>query len=231
MNDIANSIQEIEKNVNITEIRIKLIGTKRDTFELRENIDSLLEETRNLLASNRTLLDKQEFALSSSQDYMKFSTKRMSKTVDELYKKYTRLVMEFKDKMRTADSMKARQAAKDDDYQAGTSMQVQEQAQLLEIKHFNSMINDQSNEIENIETNVSILNEIFSNIGKIIREQGSIVDYIETNVQESQINTEAATNQLQQSNESARKYRNGKCWILFLLVFIVLILLVVFFIV
>lgn len=94
-----------------------------------------------------------------------------------------------------------------------------------EIDFNETMIMERERDIEEITYGISEINEIFTTLGRIVGEQGGMIDNIENNVDNIAVSTKAATEELGVASTHQRKSRKFLCWI-FVILFLVLMLLV-----
>lgn len=109
-----------------------------------------------------------------------------------------------------------------------SGIQVLESTQLTEEIHFNSrLIEERDEDIRGIERSVIEVNEIFRDLGALVHEQQGLLDNIESNVEQVDVNMEAATKELKKAVDYQKRSRNRMCWVLVILVILFLIILLI----
>mmetsp|Transcript_7750 Transcript_7750/g.23444 ORF Transcript_7750/g.23444 Transcript_7750/m.23444 type:complete len:295 (-) Transcript_7750:281-1165(-) len=79
------------------------------------------------------------------------------------------------------------------------------QDQLLEIQNADIHLEERNREIDRIAASIQDLASIMKDMGQLVIEQGTILDRIDYNVEESQFKTQDATEQLRQAERYQRK--------------------------
>lgn len=110
--------------------------------------------------------------------------------------------------------------------------QVQEQEQLRlasqdEVDFQESLIVERESEIRNIEQSVGELNELFRDVAHIVREQGTVLDTIEVNVQNTSTDTRQADLELRSANRYQKAARGKACCLLLVLAVVLVIIILV----
>ncbi|OLY81888.1 Syntaxin-22 [Smittium mucronatum] len=93
-----------------------------------------------------------------------------------------------------------------------------------EIYHNSAMIAERESEIQDIEQGILELNEIFKDLGTIVSDQQSLLDNIETNVNNVAVYTSSASNELTIANETHRRNQKTKNLILLFVVIVFIVL-------
>ncbi|XP_078092467.1 syntaxin-16 isoform X5 [Mustelus asterias] len=97
--------------------------------------------------------------------------------------------------------------------------------QLLLVEENTLMVEEREKEIRQIVQSISDLNEIFRELASMIVEQGTILDQIDYNVEQSCIKTEEGLQQLQKAEQYQKK--NRKMLVILILFVIVVVLIIV----
>jgi syntaxin 7 len=109
--------------------------------------------------------------------------------------------------------------------------QTQQQDQLRlasqdEVDFQESLIIERESEIRNIEQSVGELNELFRDVAHIVREQGSVLDTIEVNVQNTATDTRGADLELRSAERHQKAARGKACCLLVILAIVLSIIIV-----
>lgn len=106
--------------------------------------------------------------------------------------------------------------------------QSQEQLRLAsqdEVDFQESLIVEREAEIRNIEQGVTELNELFRDVAHIVTEQGTVLDIIEQNVDNTRTDTRGADQELRSAARYQRNARSKACILLVIVAVIVTIIL------
>jgi len=92
------------------------------------------------------------------------------------------------------------------------SSRKQQLMQLENEREFNdALIQDRENGIKQIESAVTEVNEIFTDLANLVHEQGFMIDNIESNIESTAVQTKAAVGELQQASKHQRSARSKMC--------------------
>lgn len=97
--------------------------------------------------------------------------------------------------------------------------------QLVLVEQNTLMVEEREREIRQIVQSISDLNEIFRDLGAMIVEQGTVLDRIDYNVEQSCVKTEDGLKQLHKAEQHQKK--NRKMLVILVLVVIIVVLIVV----
>jgi len=100
--------------------------------------------------------------------------------------------------------------------------------QLLQIENereFNdALIHDREMGIKQIESAVSEVNEIFTDLANLVHEQGFMIDNIESNIESTAVQTQDGVVQLQKASQHQKSARSKMCILAIILVVIAAVL-------
>ncbi|KIJ17877.1 hypothetical protein PAXINDRAFT_98060 [Paxillus involutus ATCC 200175] len=109
----------------------------------------------------------------------------------------------------------------------------QRQAQLLqsqlsphELAYQESLVQEREAEIQEIETGIHELSEIFRDLGTLVNQQGGMLDNIESNVYSIAVDTQAGAEELSTASEYQRKAGRRAACLMIIIVFVVAIVLI-----
>lgn len=103
------------------------------------------------------------------------------------------------------------------------------QKQLLLMQEDNTkMVAEREEEVNKIVRSIMDLNEIFKDLGHMVHEQGTILDRIDYNIEQTQFQVNEGLKQLQKADRYQRKNRKMHCiCILSVMLIIMMVLLVI----
>lgn len=234
------SLNVFKINANVQGI-LKLVdqlGTSRDTGNIRKSLHDLTETTREMIKRGTEDL-KQLAILQSSLPHQQSLLKKTSHDFQLSLAAFQSAQKLSADRQRTVVEV-VKQTAASDDATASTSnaapvsprlQQTQMQIQQLspyELAHQESLIEEREREIQNIESGILELNEIFGQIGTLVTEQGTMIDNIESNIASVESNTREADRELVTAADYQRKAgRRAACLMIILVVVVAIVLLAV----
>ncbi|CEP63899.1 SNAP receptor VAM3 LALA0_S09e04984g [Lachancea lanzarotensis] len=235
--DFASHINHLQK-------KSQLLGTKRDSQDLRYSIET------EIIPQCETLRDEIEGSLKTKTSNGKLASD-FAGLKDELllskrhyYGKKSRHPIQAKP-ARTNSASKdsgyiSMPMAEDTDktpllqrqnhnqrLEVQQQVQSQTQTQLPEDElNFHTLIQqERSEEIGRIHSAVQEVNAIFHQLGSLVREQGEDIDTIDNNISGLSGNLQRANEQLGKAERSQRK--RNRCGIIFLVVIVVVVLIVI----
>jgi len=225
---------------NITQLnrQLALVGTKKDSEVVRDRVTRLLDETRT---GFRDISDGVKRAKNWPD-----ASPAMKYTQDKLQNQLTSAMADFQSAQRLS-AEKTRQyvaAAKrkvhhedperytDEDPNEGVEVplvqQQQQQAALAdqnEVEFHESLILQREEEIRSLERGVTEINDIFRDLGTMIRDQGEQLDVIGTNVDSVAQDHKAADLELRSASRYQKSARNRACCLLIILAIVLTIVL------
>ncbi|KAG9304348.1 hypothetical protein G9A89_019910 [Geosiphon pyriformis] len=226
--DISQRVFRITSNVATMHNLVGLLGTARDTPELRAKLHKLTETTRELVKDTSNDIKTLSHYKGSSVQNQKLSQQKLSKDFQKTLTEFQRVVRLSAEKQREyVDKVKAHNLRNDvysDDEDSGIpeeqplieDSQRRLQLQVLdnEIEYNESLIAEREEEIRGIEQGINELNEIFRDLGTLVTEQQSMLDNIESNVSNISNNMRNAAEELTVASRYQAKARNRMCCLL-----------------
>ncbi|MCJ1401729.1 hypothetical protein MMC11_004946 [Xylographa trunciseda] len=236
--DLSVKLFSLTSNISRLSSQISLLGTKRDTERVRERVHDLLEESRDgfrdVGEGIKRLTSWED--LSPSQKYTQQKLSREFQASGTEFQSIQRLALEKERASASAsraaidsgDASSLPRYSDDPNQQA----QVQEQDQLRlasqdEVDFQESLIVERESEIRNIEQSVGELNELFRDVAHIVREQGTMLDTIEVNVQNTATDTRQADVELRSANRYQKQARGRACCLLLILAVVLVVIILV----
>jgi len=100
--------------------------------------------------------------------------------------------------------------------------------QLLELKDMEKHASEREKEILNIAKSINDLAAIFRELNVLVIEQGTILDRIDYNVEQTLVKVKEGVVQLKQADEYSKKARTLKCIIALILMIIILVAILIY---
>lgn len=224
----------------------KQVGTKRDTLELRDGVDLLIEKISNMDKAILSLITNLS-GLIHQQSKSKTNTgvsnrhmvieERLSAQYKELDSAFNRSVRIYQEKKRNtpivARSLVPEQELEPDNQgeQSPKKNDIQQQTQIdqdaidqTELQYHLLLTEERNREIEQVTEGIMEVNSIFKDLSQLVHQQGEQLNTIEDNVLQLHGNTQQASSELVKANEYQKK--KGK-WTCILLVALCIFLLIV----
>lgn len=102
------------------------------------------------------------------------------------------------------------------------------QKQLLLMQEENTrMVAEREEEVNKIVRSIMDLNEIFKDLGQMVHEQGTVLDRIDYNIEQTQVQVHEGLKQLQKADRYQRKNRKMHCILILAVVVIILVVLLI----
>ncbi|EGG01225.1 uncharacterized protein MELLADRAFT_92662 [Melampsora larici-populina 98AG31] len=240
---VSTHIFRINSNVSGLQKFIDLLGSSRDTADIRKKLHDLTESTREFVKNSS--VDAKELAVWQVPEQLKMEQQKVSRdyaNAIQAFQRVSRLSAErqkeFVDRAKYAALPMPSIAADDDSVELSETRIGQQQQQLHashqlnqeelipdhELDYQDALIEEREAEIREIETGIHELNEIFRDLGTIVQEQGGHIDNIESNVHSISNDMRGAVVELHQAHDYQRKA--GKRMLCLLLIFIIVLAIV-----
>lgn len=110
------------------------------------------------------------------------------------------------------------------------SYQVQKQVQkqmLLQQEENTKMVAEREEEVNKIVRSIVDLNDIFKDLGHMVHEQGTILDRIDYNIEQTQVSVQEGYKQLQKAERYQKKNRKMHCILILAVTIVVLVLVLI----
>lgn len=106
--------------------------------------------------------------------------------------------------------------------------QRQTQKQLLMIQEDNTkMVAEREDEVNKIVRSIVDLNEIFKDLSNMVHEQGTVLDRIDYNIEQTEVQVHEGFKQLQKADQYQRKNRKMHCVFILIVTIIILAILLI----
>eukprot|EP00051_Salpingoeca_urceolata_P034746 m.26521 g.26521 ORF g.26521 m.26521 type:complete len:292 (-) comp8252_c0_seq1:25-900(-) len=232
------NVHLINKNVSQLQKMIPLLGTQRDTPDLRHGLQSLIANTGELCMSTSDdlkALCRQELPRGERlqqeklmQDFQKIlteykacSSKAMQRTKETLkHERQRAATLHHEHDMMPAEDREAAQLL--------DQQRMQQQEQLDEqIEYNEAVIVEREQGIRELESQMTEINSIFQDLGTLVHEQGHVLDNIEANMTTTQDNVQHGTEELVKASTYQKKARKKMFCVLIIVVIVAAILTIV----
>ncbi|KAJ8591125.1 t-SNARE [Rhizopogon salebrosus TDB-379] len=229
---ISLQVFKINSNVGAIHTRVDQLGTTRDSDSLRKSLRELTETTRGIAKQGSEDLKKlASMAMTSPQH--KTSVQKTSNDLQQALKAFQRAQQLSVKRQKTVVkevTLAVETEHPNDMYSSASPWQ--RQAQLLqpalsphELVYQESLIQEREAEIQQIESGIHELSEIWSDLGTLVNQQGGMLDNIESNVYSIAVDTQGATEELSTASDYQRKAgRRAACLMIILAVVIAVVL-------
>jgi len=246
LNDrVAQSIQQIANNVGTMTKLVNLLGTPKDTQDLRDQLHDVSEATKEAIKeANKDLktLGKLDGGSPSENQARRRQQQSLSTKLKAEADRYAVALRnaqtkerEFVAQARKIQANKQNEAFKGEEDSAEETRNLlqeekrRQQIQALqgEIEFNEEIIVEREEGIDEITGNIKIINEIMNDLSKLVNEQQTDLDQIEDNVHQTVDNTKNANTELKTASDYQKSARNKMCCILMIFVVIITIIVVV----
>lgn len=211
----------------------RLVGSKRDSANLREKLDLLQTKIAGLDAAIAGLTVNINKAIDQSLEI----TERQAMQKERISQDYASLHKSFKEALDQYNSRKVAIPLKSLDsedtplIQKQPEQQTQEQQQLTqeqidqtELQYHLLLTEERNREIDRVAASVQEVNSVFKDLSTLVNQQGEQLDTIEENVQELHGNTQQASRELHKAHEYQKRKGKWSCILLIVLLVIVLVI-------
>jgi len=224
--NISQQVFNITTNVANIQRLVSLLGTTKDTPEVRTKLHTVTEKTRELVKDTSSDIKQLSHFQSTSGQNRKLEQQKLSKDFQKTLAEFQKVQRLSAEKQREyVDKAKALNVRNDiyeedsgiaeeqpliNDSQQRVKLQVLDN----EIEYNESLIAEREGEIREIEQGINELNEIFRDLGTLVTEQQSMLDNIESNVTNIAVNVRNAADELTVASRYQRNARNRMCCLL-----------------
>jgi syntaxin 7 len=241
---VSKNISTISSNVSQLEKLSKLIGTTKDSQEIRQQIASLIDSTRNL--AKQTAEDLRSISTDSGdwddRNKGRIVQQKLMKELQSFLQKFQELT-KFTAKQERAFPAPAPKQDKQQplipglgssrgEFSINISPEDQERQQReiaernrsfqmqSEVEFTSSMIQDREKGIKEIEKTMQEVNEIFIDLSNLVVEQGQMIDNIESNIESGLDHTNKGYVEVQKASEYQKSSRNKMCCLALILMIV-----------
>ncbi|KAI1005679.1 hypothetical protein K3495_g2538 [Podosphaera aphanis] len=223
--ELMTKLFTLTGNISRLTNEIALLGTRRDTEQVRDRVHNLLEKSKDDFKQVGEGVKK----IQSWQDVspsQKYTQQKLAREFQNNLTEFQSVQRQALEKQRVqtsvARSVIDEQQAIISDGSAGIAQQQQqlEQPRLAsqdEVDFQESLIMEREAEIRNIEQGVTELNELFRDVAHIVSEQGDMLDTIHDNVENTRTDTRGADLELRSAARYQKQARSKACCLLLIL--------------
>ncbi|RKF57604.1 Syntaxin pep12 [Golovinomyces cichoracearum] len=228
--ELMSKLFTLTSNISRISNEVSLLGTRRDTEQVRERVQNLLEESKDaFLEIGQGVKKIQSWEdVSPSQKYTQQKLAREFQNHVSEFQSVQRYALEKQRTQASAARTALEQQQQQLDSEEGQKQQqTQEQLRLAsqdEVDFQDSLIIEREAEIRNIEQGVTELNELFRDVAHIVNEQGDLLDTIHDNVENTRVDTRGAEQELRSAARYQKKARSKACCLLLVLAVILTII-------
>lgn len=229
---ISSSIQKISQNVVSVKKMVAQVGTSSDSEDLRGKLHDIQHYTNQLAKDTSELLKKMQ-KLPPSGDMTEQRQRKIQK--ERLVSDFGTILNTFQQTQKDAaqkekESLNRMRASSQgilgypgDDKRNNQLIQLESpvQNQMMQVDEVDlDLLREREEAMQQLETDIVSVNEIFRDVAAMVHEQGEIVDSIEANMESTQIHVSDASQQLSKARDYQTKARKMK-FVLFIIALIV----------
>ncbi|KAK6359546.1 hypothetical protein TWF696_000700 [Orbilia brochopaga] len=234
---LSSRLFNLTSNINKANHILSLLGTKKDSQETRDRLQNLLSETREVFKQIGEGVKRVQLWENVSP-HQRFIQEKLSReftaalpdfqAVQKLsVEKQRQYVIQARSALDTIEGHGS-PTSPDDSETMPLVQQQTAQLQLAsqsEVDFQETLIQEREEEIRDIEDGILQLNEIFTDLGKMITVQGDQVNRVLQNTDDTRMYTRDASRELQIASRSQKAARNRACCLLLILAVVLLIVL------
>ncbi|XP_059170940.1 syntaxin-7-like [Physella acuta] len=236
---ISSNIYKVNNGANAVERAMKMIGTDRDTEQLRDKIHETSQATNKIVKSTTKLL--QTAAGKKADKDKKIKLDLLKSNFQDAVQRFQSLQKTAAAKVKTSVKLGGHTQPKlvdfgdyGDDQKVSAAEEQQRRTQILKeqevvIEDDLAVIREREERIHQLEADILDVNEIFRELGALIHTQGEVIDTIDSNVERAFTNVESGQEQLIKAAEYQRKSRKKMCClvVIFLVIAVIVTIIIV----
>ncbi|KAH3672421.1 hypothetical protein WICMUC_004257 [Wickerhamomyces mucosus] len=230
----SNSLTDFANEVDLLERSINMLGTRRDSSQLRTDIETVqfrkLSEYKTTLQnlvtdiSNLNLLSQEKFKVEKLNKEFEGISERLS-SLKRLFTGRANSIL-INEHVNSLD--KSNQV--DEATPLIPNQQLQQQVYTITQQELDSHVllaEERANEIQRIHGGIEEVNVIYKQLGSLVQQQGTQVDTIENNLSNLKVQTKNASEELRKAHQYQKNKSKWSCIILLVLGIFSLILILV----
>ncbi|CAD5209021.1 unnamed protein product [Bursaphelenchus xylophilus] len=209
LQQVTENVKTLGNNVNELERLVEQIGGPADDNHLNDLLNDLVHGS-NVLSKRTSQQLKELVAISNEQRQYRVSRERL---VNEYMAVLNRL-QSAQRRAATKEKAQLRNVTQEDEHlshQEQPGVDPLQQVQIQEQRRANLMeIRERKEALNQLEQDISDVNQIFKDLARIVHEQGDMVDSIEANVEHASMHVSQGHVNVQQALHYQTKARQKK---------------------
>jgi len=229
---IRSNIFKINNGANALERSMKILGTPKDSTQIRDKIHETSQTTNRTVQATTKLL--RSAASLKADKQQKIQLDLLKSNFQDAVQRFQSLQKKAAEKAKTSVKLGSQASAQpmvgfvdDSDRTALVEAEQQRVAQLQEqeavIEDDLALIREREERIHSLEADILDVNEIFRELGALVHAQGEVLDTIDSNVEAASSHVETGNQQLIKAAEYQRKSRKKMCCLLAIFLVITLV--------
>jgi syntaxin 7 len=228
---VISNTRQLAASVNQLSTFLNTLGSGRDSQQLRDRIAALVESTRDVAKATATDIKELSSRATRAPSEVRARIPKLNKDLQTWLTKFQELSRIYQKKITSVPVPPASTPTSTSRMPAMPAMsneemaRQEEQQSLLAAKHnafmyvenersFNdSLIREREEGIQEIEQSITEVNDIFRELASITVQQSSLVDDIESNIENTAHNAAKGVSELQKASELQRSSRSKICCI------------------
>ncbi|KAE9555176.1 hypothetical protein FO519_001600 [Halicephalobus sp. NKZ332] len=205
---ITSNIVTLNNNAQRLEDYVGKIGTSEENDRLKEFVNDLIHESNSLSGKTNNMMKQLNILAKNNKEH------RINK--ERLMNEYFAILKRLQDVQRTAvqkEKEKIKTVSVQDHLLSNQSPPEQDSVRLqLQQQHKQNLLElrERQQALVSFESDIQQLNDIFTDLARIVHEQGDMVDSIEANVEHATIYVDEGSGNVRQALEYERKARQKK---------------------
>ncbi|PRP82644.1 hypothetical protein PROFUN_09755 [Planoprotostelium fungivorum] len=225
---ISDSVRQIQSNVNQMRTILSQIGRPGDDKELRKKLHKTIENTKNLIKSTATDFKRVDlnYGSAESKKRKKMLNQKLMRDFETWMEQFSEISGSIAEKERNyplsskpapAPSFNTHTSTELDPFELRPEP-IQDFEFESDIQSQNDFIAERDREIQDIHSAVVEVNQIFKDVADLVSQQGEMIDLISDNIETTDTQVAAGTEELRQAGKIQRKTRTKMCILLLILV-------------
>jgi len=227
----SNTTKIGQNNKEITRLA-QDIGTERDGASVRDQLQQRQQATRKLCKDTERFLKELKALPSPEQESERRQRRvmltKLANTFSNCLNEFQKAQRESLEKEKMAMKSQSTNEEKNHLINMENTGQVQVQQQLSQEEY--AAMQERENAIAQLEADIADVNMIFKDLASMVHDQGEIIDSIETNIENAVVDIQQGNTQLRQARDHQRSARKKKFVIAGIcLIFILVLFLIIYF--